>query len=86
MNLVFDVAGQLCAADRVTMKGNTLEAEFDRNVIGALADAYDGARSVSVLGVPSLSVTYSVQDYREAGEAGCRAVFSVNSSAGRVLH
>ncbi|MFG6582830.1 hypothetical protein [Sulfitobacter sp. 1A12779] len=81
MNLVFDIAGQLCAADRVTMKGNTLEAEFDRNVIGALADAYDGARSVSVLGVPSLSVTYSVQDYREAGEAGCRAVFSVNSSA-----
>ena len=86
MNLVFDIAGQLCAADRVTMKGNTLEAEFDRNVIGALADAYDGTRSVSVLGVPSLSVTYSVQDYREAGEAECRAVFSVNSSAGRVLH
>lgn len=86
MSLVFDIAGQLCAADRVTMRGNTLEAEFDRNVIGALADAYDGARSVSVLGVSSLSVTYSVQDYREAGESGCRAVFSVNSSSGRVLH
>ncbi|MBW6417371.1 hypothetical protein [Celeribacter sp. PS-C1] len=86
MELVFDIAGQLCAADRVTMKGNTLEAEFDRNVVGALADAYDGSHAVSVLGVPSLSVTYSVQTYRTEGERGCRATFSVNSSAGQVLH
>ncbi|SDW13828.1 hypothetical protein SAMN05443573_101517 [Celeribacter indicus] len=86
MDLVFDIAGRLCVADRVKMRGNTLEAEFDRNVAGALADAYEGSQSVSVLNMPALSVTWSVQDYRAEGDSRCTAIFSVNSSAGRVLH
>lgn len=86
MELVFDIAGRHCAADRVVMRGNVLEAEFDHNVVGALADAFDRSQVVSILGVPSLSVTYSVQNYRRKGKTGCTATFSVNSSAGRVLH
>ncbi|EKE68808.1 MULTISPECIES: hypothetical protein [Roseobacteraceae] len=86
MSFVFDIAGHLCAADHVRMRGNTIEAEFEQNVLGALADAFDRSHKVSVLSMPSLRVTYSVQDYRSDGHGGCRATFSVNSSEGRVLH
>ncbi|SFI90618.1 hypothetical protein [Celeribacter neptunius] len=86
MELVFDIAGRLCAADRVTMRGNVLEVEFGHNVVGALADAFDRSQAVSILGVPSLSVSYSVQDYRAEGTQGCKATLAVMSSAGRVLH
>lgn len=86
MELVFDIAGRLCVADRVTMRGNTLVAEFARDVAGALADAFERATAVSVLNMPALSVSYSVQDYRTEDAGTCRATFAVNSSAGRVLH
>jgi hypothetical protein len=86
MELVFDIAGQHCVADRVQMRGNTIEAEFSQEAETSLADAFSGSQSVSILGIPAMSVTYSVQDYTSAGTDGCTAIFSVNSSAGRVLH
>ncbi|MEP0097240.1 MAG: hypothetical protein ABJE32_05855 [Lentilitoribacter sp.] len=86
MDFVFDIAGQTCAADHVRMLGNTLEVEFEANVLGALADAFDNAHSVSVLSTPPLPVTYSVQNYRCDEHGSCLATFAVNSSEGRVLH
>ena len=86
MNLVFDIAGQHCVADHVQMRGNTIEAAFPAGAEASLASAYSGAQTVSILGIPALSVTYSVQDYASSGADGCTAVFSVNSSKGRVLH
>lgn len=83
MTLVFHIAGRLCPADQVCMRGNTLEAEFNRTALAALADAYDDAGAVTVQGI---AVTYSVQTYRDTGDTGCKAVFSVNSSRGRILH
>ncbi|RPE71798.1 hypothetical protein EDD53_0926 [Pacificibacter maritimus] len=85
MNLVFDIAGKRCVADHVEMRGNTIQAAFPAGAEASLASAFSGAKSVSIMGIPA-PVTYSVQDYASSGEAGCTAVFSVNSSAGRVLH
>ena len=51
MNLVFEIAGQLCAAQSVTMRGNTIEADFPRNAYKALAKAFDRAGKVSLHGV-----------------------------------
>jgi hypothetical protein len=86
MDLVFDIAGQHCVADRVQMRGNTIEANFAADVEPSLADAVAGSQTVSILGIPAMSVTYSVQGFQSDGTDGCTAVFSVNSSAGRVLH
>ncbi|WP_417259045.1 hypothetical protein [Celeribacter sp.] len=86
MDMIFDIAGQACVADRVQMRGNTIMAEFSSEAAGPLATAYDESASVVLMGMPRLDVTYSVQTYRADGVGGCSAVFSVNSSAGRVLH
>ncbi len=86
MSLVFEIAGQRCAADQVCMRGNTLEVAFDQTALGALADAFDAAHEVSVLSMPAMNITYSVQDYRANKDGGCQAIFAVNSSTGRVLH
>jgi hypothetical protein len=86
MELVFDIAGKHCVADHVEMRGNTIEAAFPAGAEASLASAFSGAQAVSILGIPAMSVTYSVQDYQSDGIDGCTAVFSVNSSAGRVLH
>ncbi|WP_417271225.1 hypothetical protein [Celeribacter sp.] len=83
MNLVFDIAGTSFEATRVQMRGNTIEADFAAEAGGPLADAFDAAKVISL---PSLSVTYSVQGVTTDGDEGVTAVFSVNSSAGRVLH
>lgn len=86
MELVFDIAGQHCVADHVQMRGNTIEANFASDVETTLADAFEGSKTVSILGIPAMSVTYSVQGFQSCGANSCTAVFSVNSSAGRVLH
>lgn len=86
MELVFDIAGRHCVADRVQMRGNTIEANFAAGVEATLADAFAGSHTVSIMGFPAMSVTYSVQDFQSDGIDGCTAVFAVNSSAGRVLH
>lgn len=82
MTLVFDIAGTSFEATRVQMRGNTIEADFAAEAGASLADAFDAAKVISL---PSLSVTYSVQGLRRDTD-GVTAVFSVNSSAGRVLH
>jgi hypothetical protein len=86
MEMIFDIAGHRCVAARVQMRGNTIEADFSQDAEASLADAFSGSQSVSILGMAAMSVTYSVQDYKSAGTDGCTATFSVNSSAGRVLH
>jgi hypothetical protein len=83
MNFVFDIGGQLCAADQVRMRGNTLEAEFSVEAADLLAQAFDAAEIISL---PNLLVTYSIQNLVTDKERVCTATFSVNSSAGRVLH
>jgi hypothetical protein len=85
MNLVFDIAGERCVADHVEMRGNTIQAAFPAAAEASLASVFSGAKSVSIQGIPA-PVTYSVQDYASSGTDGCTAIFSVNSSAGRVLH
>ncbi|MEN8838259.1 MAG: hypothetical protein ABF266_08855 [Celeribacter marinus] len=86
MELIFDIAGQDCVADRVQMRGNTIMADFSSEAAGPLAAAFDESRTIVLRGMPSLEVTYSVQTYCTDAGHGCSAVFSVNSSTGRVLH
>jgi hypothetical protein len=83
MDMVFTIAGHALTAERLTMRGNTIEVDFAPEAAGPLAEAYGGSQSVCVANFP---VTYSVQDYRTEGAKGCRAILLVNSSAGRVLH
>lgn len=83
MDFVFDIAGHRCTADRVKMRGNTLEAVFSVDAFAALAEAFGTSEPISVANFP---VTYSVQHYRAEGKNGCKAIFLVNSAAGRVLH
>ncbi len=83
MELAFKIKGQNCVAERVSMRGNTIEADFGSDMTDVLKDAFYGAE---VIGVPGTSVTYSVQHLRTGLARGCTATFSVNSSTGRVLH
>ncbi|MCA0043573.1 hypothetical protein [Celeribacter litoreus] len=83
MELAFHIKGHTCVAERVAMRGNTIEADFGADMAGVLKDAFYGA---DVVAVPGLSVTYSVQHLRTGLARGCTATFSVNSSTGRVLH
>lgn len=82
MNVTFDIDGTDFAASEVAMRGNTIEARFAPEAAGRLSAAY---KAGGVVASPLMSATYSVQGLRTDGE-GCTAVFSINSSTGRVLH
>ncbi|NVO23643.1 hypothetical protein HJ526_05680 [Donghicola sp. C2-DW-16] len=87
MQLVFDIAGHACVAERVEMRGNTIEAEFAADAEGFLAEALDD-RMVVLLSDDGgrMAVTYSVLDYFTNGGGACTATFSVNAASRRVLH
>jgi hypothetical protein len=86
MQLVFDIAGHACIAERVEMRGNTIEADFAAGAEGPLAEALDD-RMVILLSDDDgrVAVTYSVLEYHTNGGGACTARFSVNT-AKRVLH
>lgn len=86
MELAFEIAGHRCVADRIAMKGRTLEADFSADAKGALVEAKERHKAVTFLGVPYLTVTYCLERFEMTGANTCKAIFAVNSSADRAVH
>lgn len=86
MQLVFDIAGHACVAERVEMRGNTIQADFGADAAGPLAEALDDRGLIMLRDGAPMAVTYSVQEYHTTGAGACTATFSVNRAQKRVLH